>query len=521
MRFLTVFLLIFIMFSNLFSSTQSYVQPSYVTWIFVVLYILISIGIGVFSTRFAKTPEQYFGSTKTFGPVTVSLASMAAIMSAFGFIGGPGLVYSLGFSSIWITCAAGVGISYGFWIIGKKMRAIAEIADVATLPDIARVRFQSKAVQGFLAIGLLFASIAFLSAQIHGGAILMQQMLGVSQGVGVFILCATVLIYMLFGGMSGHILTNAFQGLIMLVAVFVCIIGFFQITGDVNSLEYIMLNYQEGGALLGNKMVDGFGLQSLNQVIVWIFIFFVGVVTQPQLLTKMYTLKDPKSLKATGIVSGLAYGVASLMWILVGVGALYLVTKGTAAPLANKDYAAFLFLAHLSPWMQTFVLAGLLAAIMSTSDLFISIAASAFTRDFLGSIGHEIAHDRQVHYGRIVSVGVILITILIVKLSGKAGTAILGSFGFGFFMTVNFPVFVLGMLWKRVSKEAVVSGLIVGISLNLGFAILKFFGIYKLPYYDYMFALAAASITTIFVSFFRRKTKNFSLPEPIKAVLDL
>ena len=173
---------------------EQFIQPGAFTISFSVIFILASIGIGLYAARKAKTAEQFFGGTKSFGPITIALASAAAIMSAFGFIGGPGLVYKFGFSSIWITTSCGCGFSYAYWIMGKRMRGMAEITEIATLPDIAYVRFQSQAIRGLLAVGLLIASIAYLSSQVKGGAKLINQMLGVSENMGVLILFGTILI---------------------------------------------------------------------------------------------------------------------------------------------------------------------------------------------------------------------------------------------------------------------------------------------------------------------------------------
>ena len=99
------------------------------------------------------------------------------------------------------------------------MRGMAEVTDVATLPDIAKVRFKSELIRGLLAVGLLIAAIAYLSSQVKGGAKLIDQMLGVSEDIGVVILFGTIMLYTTISGMAGSILTAAFQGFVMNVGV--------------------------------------------------------------------------------------------------------------------------------------------------------------------------------------------------------------------------------------------------------------------------------------------------------------
>lgn len=492
-----------------------FMEPSPITTTFIIGYIIICLILGIWASKYAKTPEQFFGSTKLFGPITIGLASMAAIMSAFGFIGGPGLVYQMGFSSVWMTMAAGIGFAYGFWLIGKRMRAMAEVTSVATLPDIARVRYQSQVVRGLLAIGLLIASIAYLSSQVKGGMLLVVQMLGVSDVVAILILFGVVTVYMVFGGMSGHIMTNYFQGIVMLIGVVGVVLGYFFITSGASPMEVI-----QAAESKGPKLVDGIGTAPLNVIVIWSLVFFIGVIGQPQLLTKCYTVKDPNGLKLAGVIGGCTYAICSILWILVGVAALYLVTSGQEAPLVNKDNAAFMFLSHTSGVVQALVMAGLLAAIMSTADLFVSMAGSSITRDLLGALGYEIPHDRQVFWGRVVSVLATLGAIG-VAFSFPEGVAILGTFGWGFFVSANLPVFVLGFLWKRTSREGVIVGLILAIAANLVLTILRQTGVYKLPYYDYMLSIVLSMGATIFISLFTSGAAGKNLPEPIKPIFKL
>ena len=369
---------------------EQLIQPTPLIIGYTVVFMLVSIGIGWYANKYAKTAEGFFGGTKMFGGVVIGLASMAAVMSAFGFIGGPGLVYKFGFTSIWMTIACGPGFAYGYWVIGKRMRAMADVTDVATLPDIARVRFQSQAVRGILAVGLCLAAIAYLSSQVKGGAKLMNQMLGVSEEWGVAIMFGSTLAYMLVSGMSGSILTDAFQGLVMLIGVLGVIFAFFAMTGGDFS---VIMNSPD----FGPQFVDGAGAMPFQLVIAFSIIFFIGVMGQPTMLAKMYSVKSHKDLKIAGILGGTTYGLCSLVWILVGYGAIWLVASGNGPAIKDLDKAAFLFVSKTNGVLQALIMAALLAAIVSTASFFISLASGALTRDLAGAMGHEIPHEQADH----------------------------------------------------------------------------------------------------------------------------
>jgi Na+/proline symporter len=492
---------------------EQLIQPSPLIIGFVVVFIAVSIGIGWYANRFAKTAEGFFGGTKMFGGVVIGLASAAAVMSAFGFIGGPGLVYKFGFTSIWMTLACGPGFAIGYWVIGKRMRAMAEVTDVATLPDIARVRFNSQAVRGILALGLCLAAIAYLSSQVKGGAKLMNQMLGISEEMGVVVMFGTTLAYMLVSGMSGSILTDAFQGLIMLVGVVGVFFAFFTMTGGDFS---IIANAPS----FGTTFVDGAGAMPFQLVITFAIVFFIGVMGQPTMLAKMYSLKDHKDLKLAGILGGTSYGLTSLVWILVGYGAVYLVASGAAPAIKDLDKAAFLFVSKTGGVLQALIMAGLLAAIVSTASFFISLASGALTRDLAGAFGHEIPVDKQIKYGRFLQIVVMILCVVFGYWGGRA-VAILGTLGWGFFASVTIPTFVMGLLWKRCSREGVLTGLTFAVIANIVLPILANLKIYSMPYPYYLFTIAGAIILTTVVSFVTDGAAGENLPEQIKPVFKL
>ena len=104
------------------------------------LVLAISFLIGLWARRKVTTPEAFFGGAKIFGPLTVGLATMAAVGSAFAVVGVPGLVFSTG-NAILLFMFAAPAFVFGYLVIGKKVRALSEIGTVASLGDLSDLRF--------------------------------------------------------------------------------------------------------------------------------------------------------------------------------------------------------------------------------------------------------------------------------------------------------------------------------------------------------------------------------------------
>jgi len=255
-------------------------------------------------------------------------------------------------------------------------------------------------------------------------------------------------------------------------------------------------------------------------VIAFAMIFFIGVMGQPTMLAKMYAVKSHKDLKLAGWLGGVAYGATSLVWILVGYGAIYLVATAQAAPIKDLDKAAFLFVSKTGGVMQALIMAGLLAAIVSTASFFISLASGALTRDLAGAMGHEIAHDRQIIVGRYLQVVVIILCIGFGYWGGRA-VAILGTLGWGFFASVTLPTFTMGLLWRRCSREAIIAALAFAVVANIACPILENFKIWRFPFPYYVFTIGGSIIITTVVSFFTSGAAGENMPNELKPIFKL
>jgi Na+/proline symporter len=270
----------------------------------------------------------------------------------------------------------------------------------------------------------------------------------------------------------------------------------------------------------GPAFVDGAGAMPFQLVITFSIVFFIGVMGQPTMLAKMYSVKTHKDLKIAGILGGTTYGLTSLVWILVGYGAVYLVATNQVPPIKDLDKAAFLFVSKTGGVMQALIMAALLAAIVSTASFFISLASGALTRDLMGSLGHEIPVDRQIIIGRYLQVVVMILCIGFGYWGGRA-VAILGTLGWGFFASVTIPTFTMGLLWRRCSREAIILALAFGVISNIAFPILENFKIWRFPFPYYLFTIGGSIIITTVVSFFTDGAAGKNLPKQMEPVFKL
>ena len=110
-----------------------------------VVYFIIVALIGIWATRRTRTARDFFVAGEGIGLIPLTLATMSATLSGFAFIGGPGLMYSLGLGAMFIILPAAITNTMSAWVLAKRMRLLGEVRGLITIPDALRVRFRSPA----------------------------------------------------------------------------------------------------------------------------------------------------------------------------------------------------------------------------------------------------------------------------------------------------------------------------------------------------------------------------------------
>lgn len=146
---------------------------------FAFLMIAISFGIGIWAKKKANTAQAYFGGTAMFGPLAVGLSSMAGIASAFALVGVPGIIYTSGNAmAFWML--SGAAFAMGYIILGKRIRAMAEIAPISSLGDICDIRFNNNRLIKALMSGIIcLGCVGYLAAQISAGSAMIANLVDI------------------------------------------------------------------------------------------------------------------------------------------------------------------------------------------------------------------------------------------------------------------------------------------------------------------------------------------------------
>ncbi len=482
----------------------------------VAVYLVGIAVIGIWATGQTKSTSDFLIAGKRFGIWAVAFAAFASIMSGFGFIGGPGLFYDGGYGFLWIAIVAPLAFPVSWFVLGKKMRLMAEAREIFTIPDAAVARFDSQAVRLLVSLSVLLGVISYLGVQFLAIAFVLQTVLGVSEVVALVIGLAVISVYTIGGGMVAGVFTDLIQGGIMVAG---SVVVFFLALNTVNG--FTTMNREVSSQI--PELAGAFGAFPIMLGLTWYFLFLVGNSGQPHMAHKLYMLRDPKLLKWGAPIAALSYFAASLMMLALGVGMRSLVETGQFAELSNPDNAAPIFLVEFTPAIVAgVVLAAAVGAVMSTSDAFINIGAANLARDIPESLGFEYDSDRQeLRAHRVATALIILVSVLLVYYV-EILVGLLGVVGWGLFAAAIVPLLGIGLNWKGATTEGAIAAGVVALFGNLSLAIaVQFYG-FSLPHGSAAEALTllVAIVVMIVVSLITNTKARDDIDDDIERVID-
>jgi Na+/proline symporter len=477
------------------------------------LYLSVCLGIGVWAARQTRNAADFFVAGKRLGVWTMALASMASTLSGFIFIGGPGLVYSLGMGAVYLVLPTAVTSALGAWVLGKRMRMLGEVRGAMTVPDAIGIRYRSPAAQGVSAVAILVATVGYTATNLLALGVVLSSLTGWPLGVSIWLGTAVVFAYSVSGGILAGIYTDLFQGTLMAVAsmaVFVKAIG---TGGGLVGLSQTIVANDPG-------FLSPWGAGTVTGALSFYFVFSIGTLAQPHVVHKFYMLRDPDRLRWYPLLMGAAMLVTLLLYIGVGLAMKAAVLRGDLAPLATPDAATPTFLRmYAGPALAGIVFAGVAAAIMSTVNAFLNVGAAALTHDLPRAFGRRTVD--ALRRGRWATAVIAVLAALVAQWSGQL-VAFLGIFGFGLFASTLVPALAIGLNWPGGTRAGALASIVTGLVLTLTAESLVFFKVLALPRGVSIAGVALAASILVYLVVSAATAKHADAIDPdVRAMMEL
>ncbi|MBL0173001.1 MAG: sodium/proline symporter [Gemmatimonadaceae bacterium] len=478
-----------------------------------IAYFVVVAAIGIWATRRTKTVADFFVAGQGLGLFTLAIASMAATLSGFAFIGGPGLVYSIGLGAVFIILPSALTNSMGAWVMAKRLRLLAEVREMITIPDAIGARFQSPLAQGMSAVAIVIAVIGYMATNLLALGLVIDAIFGIGRVPAIWLGTAIVLAYSVSGGILAGIYNDVFQGILMAVASTLVFAFALKSGGGLSGISRTLMTHDP-------TILAPWGKLSPLAALSFFFVFGLGSLGQPHVAHKFFMLKDARRLKWYPLLMTLALSLTLLLFVGVGLSMKALVLSGRAPALTSPDDATPTFLLQFTPLpLAALVFSAVAAAIMSTVNSFMSIGSAALTHDLPVAFGTRVINELR--WGRIWTV---LITLGAAIVAQAAGTlvALLGVFGWGLFASTLVPSLALGLNWQGATRAGAIASIATGLVTTLALESLAFFKVFTFPSGVTATAIALVLSLLVFVtvSWLTRATAASTLSADVRAVME-
>lgn len=427
-------------------------------------YLLLLLGLGLFSNHFFRgTAKDYFVASHSIGPFMLLMSVFGTTMTAFALVGSTGKAYTTGIGVYGLMASwSGLVHSACFFLIGIKLWAIGKRYGYVTQVQFFRERFESNGLGHILFPVLVLLVIPYLLIGVIGAG-------SVTRGltVGTFneafpatngavppwltglVICCVVLAYVFWGGVRGAVWANTFQTLVFMGTGMVAFWLIAQALGGVSSASRQALATVP--ELLARE-----GKVGHLQFFTYCFVpLSVGMF--PHLFQHWLTAKSAKSFRLTVVAHPVCILIVWIPCILIGIWAAGSGIKAAPNAVLGQMVAE---LVH-SPYLTGLLIAGVLAAIMSSLDSQFMCLGTMFTRDVVQHhYGENRFSDRQIIWMARGFIVFIVTLTYVLSLFPPPHVFDLGVWCFSGFSSL-FPLVMGALYWRRATKSGAIASILV------------------------------------------------------------
>lgn len=441
------------------------------------IYFAAMVAIGLWAYKLTASQSDFLLGGRRLNSWVAALSANASDFSGWLLLGLPGAIYASGLGEAWIP----VGLASGFlgsWILlAPRLRVYTErVTDARTGQDSNSLTLSSflenrfndptRLLRGVSAVLILVFYFFYVASGLVAMSALFDQVFGLAPEPAILIGVSIVVLYTVLGGFLAVSYTDVVQAVMMWIALLIVPIMAITALGGLGGLNDGVSEASTGllSAVGGTSLDQDLGAWVSTETIGWVVIvsglaWGFGYFGQPHILVRYMGIRSVRDIPKAATIS--VVWAVSAMFLAVLVGLVGIATFD--APLADPEQVFPRLIESLThPLVAGLLLAAILAAVMSTADSQLLVAASALTEDGYKAFVDRDAGPRTLLWisrGTVVAVAVAAAGI---AMWGDQSVMDLVSYAWAGFGAGFGPVLVLAVFWKRMTWTGALAGMIVG-----------------------------------------------------------
>lgn len=431
------------------------------------IYLIIMTLIGIYFAKRAHSSESdYWTAGRSINTFVGAFALFAALASSSSLMGAVGSGVALGIPFLFAYGFGAVAIlPFTMFLISGQIRR----AGVSTLPEFFKQRY-GKSVHVLSAVIVVIGMTFYMVPQLTASGLIGSYVLGIPYTTAVILLGVGFTLYAALGGMWAITYTDLIQGAVMLIGMLILSLLILVKHDGFSSLIQDALAASPNFGDVTQPWMSYFGL--------FLAFLWFGIVS-PSAVMRNFASRDARTARRSAMWACLLYLLVFVFGFIVASGGASL---GIADTLNNQDMIFISAIEHyMPPVLAGFMLAGLLAAIMSSADAMLLAIAAGIARDvYKGYINKNASEKDVTRLGFIVMILASIVGIIIAIDPPQLIAVMVGWVGGGLLSAFGFPI-VLGIWWKRANKAGALAGMIGGSLTFLVLVTTKQFGLVAEP----------------------------------------
>jgi sodium/proline symporter len=452
-----------------------------------VFYIILVLLIGVYYSKRASTSsDEFFIGGRSLGPWVSAMSAEASDMSGWLLMGLPGVAYWCGLAdAFWTALGLGVGTYINWLIVAKPLRRYTQKAGNAiTIPDFFSKRYgdNKRAILFISSLVILIFFAVYTGSCFAAGGKLFGTLFGLDYRLMMFLTAIFIMVYTLLGGFLAVCMSDFVQGIIMIGAlILVFAVGLTHAGGwgammdNLHSIpgfvEFFGIAQPDADPATGQQIVQNgiplfkeagaYGIITVVSTLSW----GLGYFGMPQVLLRFVAIRKVNELTRARRIAIIWVAVSLFAAVVIGLMGRELYPDALLTGSASESVIILISTTIFHPVVIGVIMAGILAAIMSSSDSYLLAASSAVAKDLYQGIFKKDASERNILF--VSRLTLLAITIFGVVIAFDPNSVIfqIVSFAWAGFGAAFGPLMLFSLFWRRANIQGAIAGLVAGAAM--------------------------------------------------------
>ena len=438
----------------------------------ILAYMCVLLGVGFYNGKKNNSSEDFYLGGRKMGPLVVAMSAEASDMSSWLLMGLPGVAYLTGVAdAFWTAAGLALGTYLNWLIVSRRLRRYSQHLGAITVPGFLAKRFHDKKniITAIAALMIVVFFVPYVASGFAACGKLFNSLFGMEYMTGVVLFAVIIIVYTIIGGFASVATNDLIQSIVMSIALISITVfgvakagGLGAVVDNAKSLDgYFSLTATHDAA---NNAAVAYPFLSIISTMAW----GIGYFGMPHILVRFMAIEDEKKLVLSRRIASIWVVIAMGVAIFIGIVGLGMTNVGTLEALADPERVIIAISTLLSEngalaaVLAGVILAGILAATMSTADSQLLVAASGVSENIVQDFFGKKLTEKQ---SLLIARGTILaISIIGVFLASDPNSSVFGivSFAWAGFGGAFAAVMICALFWKRTTLPAAIAGIVSG-----------------------------------------------------------